>query len=37
MRKMKKYVCLVCDYIYVPEEGDPVGGSSKDPNQQQKF
>lgn len=23
---MKRYVCLVCDYIYDPEEGDPVGG-----------
>ena len=23
---MKKYRCLVCDYIYDPEKGDPDGG-----------
>ena len=23
---MKKYRCLVCDYVYDPEKGDPVGG-----------
>lgn len=23
---MKKYRCLVCGYIYNPEEGDPDGG-----------
>lgn len=22
---MQKYRCLVCDYIYDPKEGDPVG------------
>jgi len=27
----------VCDYIYAPEGGDPVGGGSKDPIQQQQF
>lgn len=23
---MKKYICPVCGYIYVPEEGDVSGG-----------
>lgn len=23
---MKKYVCDVCGYVYVPEEGDPSQG-----------
>ena len=23
---MKKYRCIVCDYIYDPVEGDPDGG-----------
>lgn len=23
---MKKYVCLVCGYVYDPEEGDPENG-----------
>jgi len=23
---MKKYVCLVCGYVYDPAIGDPVGG-----------
>ena len=23
---MQKYVCLVCGYVYNPEEGDPDGG-----------
>lgn len=23
---MKKYRCIVCDYIYNPAEGDPDGG-----------
>ncbi len=23
---MKKYVCIVCGYIYDPEEGDPDSG-----------
>ena len=23
---MKKYVCVVCGYIYDPEEGDPDNG-----------
>ena len=23
---MKKYVCVVCDYVYDPEKGDPDGG-----------
>jgi rubredoxin len=23
---MKKYLCLVCGYIYDPEEGDPDNG-----------
>ena len=23
---MKKYVCIVCDWIYDPEIGDPDGG-----------
>ena len=23
---MKKYECLLCGYVYDPEEGDPVGG-----------
>ena len=23
---MKKYECLVCNYIYDPEKGDPDGG-----------
>ena len=23
---MKRYVCTVCGYIYVPENGDPDGG-----------
>jgi Rubredoxin len=23
---MKKYICLVCDYIYDPEKGDPDTG-----------
>jgi rubredoxin len=25
-RKMQKYVCTVCSYIYDPEEGDPDSG-----------
>lgn len=25
---MKKYVCLVCGYVYNPEEGDPDNGVS---------
>lgn len=24
--KMKRYVCIVCGYIYDPEEGDPEYG-----------
>lgn len=24
--KMKKYICVVCDYIYDPELGDPDSG-----------
>jgi len=24
--EMKRYVCTVCGYIYVPENGDPDGG-----------
>jgi Rubredoxin len=23
---MKKYVCLTCGYVYIPEEGDPDSG-----------
>lgn len=23
---MKKYVCTVCDYKYLPENGDPANG-----------
>jgi rubredoxin len=23
---MKKYVCIVCEYVYDPEEGDPDSG-----------
>ena len=23
---MKKYVCVVCDYVYDPEQGDPDSG-----------
>lgn len=23
---MKKYICIVCEYIYDPEKGDPDGG-----------
>ena len=23
---MKKYVCIVCDYVYDPKHGDPDGG-----------
>ncbi len=23
---MKRYVCLVCGYVYDPEEGDPENG-----------
>ena len=23
---MKKYVCIICGYIYDPEEGDPDSG-----------
>ncbi len=23
---MKSYVCLVCGYVYVPEDGDPDNG-----------
>ncbi len=23
---MKKYVCIVCDYVYDPAQGDPDGG-----------
>jgi len=23
---MKKYICIICGYIYDPEEGDPDGG-----------
>lgn len=23
---MKKYICLVCDYVYDPEKGDPENG-----------
>ncbi len=23
---MKSYVCVVCGYVYVPEEGDPDNG-----------
>ena len=26
VRKMDKYECTVCGYIYDPEEGDPDGG-----------
>ncbi|MDD3223383.1 MAG: rubredoxin [Clostridium sp.] len=26
---MKKYVCLVCGYIYDPAEGDPENGVAK--------
>jgi hydroxylamine reductase len=22
---MKKYICIVCEYIYDPEKGDPEG------------
>ena len=25
---MKKYVCIVCGYVYVPEEGDHDNGSA---------
>ena len=25
---MEKYKCIICGYIYDPEEGDPVGGIS---------
>jgi rubredoxin len=25
---MKKYKCIICGYIYDPEEGDPDGGIS---------
>ena len=25
---MKKYRCIVCDWIYDPEVGDPEGGSA---------
>ncbi len=25
---MKRYRCIVCDYIYDPEKGDPDGGIS---------
>lgn len=25
---MKKYKCIVCGYIYDPEEGDAIGGIS---------
>lgn len=25
---MKKYKCVICGYIYDPEEGDPEGGIS---------
>lgn len=23
---MKKYKCIICGYIYDPEEGDPISG-----------
>jgi rubredoxin len=23
---MRKYKCIICGFIYNPEEGDPVGG-----------
>jgi rubredoxin len=26
MNYMEKYVCLVCGYVYDPEEGDPDNG-----------
>lgn len=25
-KKMQKYVCVVCGYVYDPEVGDPDGG-----------
>ena len=29
MRRMEKYVCKVCGYIYDPAEGDPDNGVEK--------
>lgn len=23
---MKKYICTVCDWVYIPDDGDPDGG-----------
>ncbi len=25
-RRMKKYICVICSYVYDPEEGDPDSG-----------